>query len=57
MLSHGELQLSPPPSSVAHSSADCYGGIELDYVSLFYYTCSLSAMINMIMRAHLKARR
>lgn len=57
MLSHGELQLSPPPSSVAHSSADCYGGIELDYVSLFYYTCSLSTLINATVRAHLKARR
>ncbi len=37
MLSHGELQLRPPPPSyVAHSSADRDGGIELDYVSFYY---------------------
>lgn len=39
MLSHGELQLRPPPPSyVAHSSADSDGGIELDYVSFFFIT-------------------
>lgn len=36
----------PPPSYVAHSSADRDGGIELDYVSFFYYTYVLSAVIN-----------
>lgn len=49
MLSHGELQLPPPPSCpsyVAHSSADRDGGIELDYVSFFYYRFMLSAVNN-----------
>lgn len=43
MLSHGELQLPPPPSYVAHSSPDLDGGYELDYVSFFYYIFTLSA--------------
>lgn len=46
MLSHGELQLCPPPSYVAHSSADRDGGIELDYVSFFYDKFKPSLMIN-----------
>lgn len=45
MLSHGELQPPPPPSYVAHSSADRDGGIGLDYVSFFYYRFTLTGMI------------